>query len=79
MGDMEFMVTWGCMVRVRWGRDPRVLGPHGIGSQRDGGRQSQGVTGSCRGIVPPKLLVSAAMGSRTYRAMRSSWVMAHVV
>ena len=54
------------------------MGPNGIGSQRDGGRQSQGVTGSCRGMVPPKLSVSAAMGSRTYRAMRSSWVMAHV-
>ena len=55
LGDMEFMATWGCMVGVRWGRDPRVLGPNGIGLQCDGGRQSQGVTGSCRGMVPPKL------------------------
>ena len=38
------------------------MGPNGIGSQRDGGRKSQGVTGSCRGMVPPKLWVTCSHG-----------------
>ena len=36
------------------------MGPNGIGSQRDGGRQSQGVTGSCGGMVPPGLWVTCS-------------------
>ena len=38
------------------------MGPHGVGSQRDGGRQSQGVTGSCGGMVPPGLWVTCSHG-----------------
>ena len=38
------------------------MGPNGIGSQRDGGRQSQGVTGSCGGMVPPGLRVTCSHG-----------------
>ena len=38
------------------------MGPHGIGSQRDGCRQSQGVTGSCGGMVPPELWVACSHG-----------------
>ena len=36
------------------------MGPHGIGSQRDGGRQSQGVTGSCGGMIPPGLWITCS-------------------
>ena len=38
------------------------MGPHGVGSQHDGGRQSQGVTGSCGGMVPPGLRVTCSHG-----------------
>ena len=42
----------GCMVGVRWGKGSQIYGPHGVSSQHDGGRKSQGVTGSCGGMVP---------------------------
>ena len=42
----------GCMVGVRWGQGSQIYGPHGVSSQHDGGRKSQGVTGSCGGMVP---------------------------
>ena len=61
-GDMEFWVTWGCMVGVRWGQGSQSYGPHGVGSQRDGGRQSQGVTGSRGGMVTPGLWVTCSHG-----------------
>ena len=38
------------------------MGAHGIGSQRDGGRQSQGFTGSCGGMVLPGLRVTCSHG-----------------
>ena len=38
------------------------MGPNGIGSLRDGGRQSQGVTGSRGGMVPPGLRVTCSHG-----------------
>ena len=38
------------------------MGPNGIGSQRDGCGQSQGVTGSCGGMVPPELWVACSHG-----------------
>ena len=52
----------GCMVGVRWGQGSQSYGPHGVGLQRDGGRQSQGVTGSCGGMVPPGLRVTCSHG-----------------
>ena len=62
LGDMNFMATWGCMVGVRWGQGSQSYGPNGIGSQCDGGKQSQGVTGSCGGMVPPGLWVTCSHG-----------------
>ena len=52
----------GCMVGVRWGQGSQIYGPHGVSSQHDGGRKSQGVTGSCGGMVPPGLWVTCSHG-----------------
>ena len=52
----------GCMVGVRWGQGSQIYGPHGVSSQHDGGRKSQGVTGSCGGLFPPGLWVTCSHG-----------------
>ena len=77
-GDMELRVTWvvwlgevGAGIPEFWGQ--MELGRSVMGAGRV--RASQGHVGVW---FPQSCGSRAAMGSRTYSVMRSSWVIAHV-
>ena len=77
-GDMEFWVTWVVWLGEVGAGIPELWGQMELGrSVMEAGRvrESQGHVGVW---FPQGCGSRAAMGSRTYRVMRSSWVMAHM-